>query len=510
MEKKCKLISYTGILLLLLLTINPASAAVITVNNSTGDPADFTTISAAVEYANNGDTLLVFPGTYTENVDVAKELIIKSASGNPGDTTVKIANPEEECVFNVHANNVVISGFNISGDTSTDYYYGNDGIHLSQAENCSIENNTFSDSYRAIYMYYSDSNNLRNNIISSASSYSIYLYDSDSNNLSNNIISSASSYGIYLYDSNSNNLNGNIVSNYDYYGIFLYNSNSNNLTENSASDGNCGLCLSDSTGNNLTGNLMQNNSYNFKAYGPQMENNISTSNNVDGKPIYYLVNVTSPTEINSSSNAGTIYLINCKNITVKDLLLKNNGKGIHLYNTMYSTIENNIMENNECDIYLEKSYDNHLTGNILGTASDYGTYLYSSDRNVLSDNTISSASSYGIYLYDSDSNNLTENSVSDGNCGLCLSSSTGNYLADNLMQNNSYNFKAYEPQLENNISISNSVDGKPIYYLVNVISPTEINSSSNAGTVYLINCKNITVKDLLLKKQWGRSTSLQY
>ncbi|MDD4249419.1 MAG: NosD domain-containing protein [Methanosarcina sp.] len=207
----------------------------------------------------------------------------------------------------------------------------------------------------------------------------------------------------------------------------------------------------------------------------------------------------SPTEINSSSNAGTVYLINCKNIMVKDLLLKNNGEGIHLYNTRYSTLENNIMENNEFDIYLDNSYDNHLTGNILGTASKYGTYLSSSDRNVLSNNTVSSASSYGIYLYSSDSNNLTENSVSDGKYGICLYYSTGNYLAGNLMQNNSYNFRMYDSPMDNNIGTSNSVDGKPIYYLVNVISPTEINSSSNAGTVYLINCKNITVKDLLLK-----------
>ena len=40
--------------------------------------ANFTKIRAAVDAASPGDTIIVYPGTYTENVDVDKRLTIQS------------------------------------------------------------------------------------------------------------------------------------------------------------------------------------------------------------------------------------------------------------------------------------------------------------------------------------------------------------------------------------------------------------------------------------------------
>jgi nitrous oxidase accessory protein len=50
----------------------PASAA----NLSVGAGAQFTTIQQAVDAAKPGDTVLVAPGTYTENIVVNKPLTI--------------------------------------------------------------------------------------------------------------------------------------------------------------------------------------------------------------------------------------------------------------------------------------------------------------------------------------------------------------------------------------------------------------------------------------------------
>jgi hypothetical protein len=61
---------------------------------------------------------------------------------------------------------------------------------------------------------------------------------------------------------------------------------------------------------------MSDNRNNFGVYG-LFDNDIDTSNLVDGKPIYYLVSA-SGTVIDSSSNAGTVYCINCDNVTIKD------------------------------------------------------------------------------------------------------------------------------------------------------------------------------------------------
>ena len=49
-------------------------------------PTDFTAIQQAIDASSNGDTVLVAPGTYTENIDFGNKDIVLSSSGGAGET----------------------------------------------------------------------------------------------------------------------------------------------------------------------------------------------------------------------------------------------------------------------------------------------------------------------------------------------------------------------------------------------------------------------------------------
>ncbi|UGV41789.1 PKD domain-containing protein [Methanococcoides orientis] len=115
-------------------------------------------IQDAVDTATNGDTIIVYPGVYTENVDVYKKLAIISESGNPDDTIVQAASSNDH-VFHVTADNVTINGFTATGVTGDD----KSGIYLYGVEGCTITNNTASNNDLGIYLYDSSNNLIYNN-----------------------------------------------------------------------------------------------------------------------------------------------------------------------------------------------------------------------------------------------------------------------------------------------------------------------------------------------------------
>ena len=98
--------------------------------------ADFTTIQDAVNASNNGDTIIVRDGAYSENVNVSKSITIASDNGSAA-VAVTAAGPTTP-VFDVNADGVTIEGFNVSGPTNEHVA----GIELVDANSCMIVNNT--------------------------------------------------------------------------------------------------------------------------------------------------------------------------------------------------------------------------------------------------------------------------------------------------------------------------------------------------------------------------------
>lgn len=138
------------IMLFAMANISGASAVTITVG-ADSEGADYTSIQDAIKNATAGDTVLVFPGNYTENVYVDKELIISYLSGNPVDTVVKAANSEDD-VFTVVSDNTTVRWFSITGAGIDQYGDDKAGIYFEGANNGVItENNIYSNGYGIFY-----------------------------------------------------------------------------------------------------------------------------------------------------------------------------------------------------------------------------------------------------------------------------------------------------------------------------------------------------------------------
>ena len=139
-------------------------AKTITVSDS--GALDYKSIQEAVNHTSEGDTILVYSGTYTENVEIYKKLTIVSQSGNMDDTIVLAADSNDH-VFHVTANNVTISGFNLTGANSTIKNSETSGIYLDGVHDCIITDNKLSNNTVGVFLEDSSNNTLSNNTANS-------------------------------------------------------------------------------------------------------------------------------------------------------------------------------------------------------------------------------------------------------------------------------------------------------------------------------------------------------
>ncbi|RLI40471.1 hypothetical protein DRO69_12825 [Candidatus Bathyarchaeota archaeon] len=339
-------------------------------------------------------------------------------------------------------------------------------IHSFQSSNNSIFENNIENNRVGIWLGVSDHNNIYGNRISRNNEYGIYLGASSGNNLTNNNIEN-NAHGIYIYDnseenivkgnqisqntmeglyvggkSDTNILVGNIItSNHD--GIVVWGSSWNCITENEVTEINgTGIFLL-GTGNVLRNNSMVNNRFNFEFYGrgelSSLINDIDTSNRINGKSIYYLVN---RQDLTVPTNASYVALVNCKNVTIQNLELSNNGQGIMLAFTTDSVVTQNVIVANKNGITLYSSSNIHVSRNRImknneGTMVPNGLCLISSPNNTIYRNEIS-YNYDGVVLDNSQNTKIIGNNIaSNSRSGILLSSSSDYLIYHNNFINNS-------------------------------------------------------------------------
>ncbi|MFZ2070157.1 MAG: NosD domain-containing protein [Halobacteriota archaeon] len=396
-----------------------------------------------------------------------ENIIANNTADNNRENGIYLEESANNRITDNYVSNNDYNGISLNSSTSNEIrnniansnYY--EGIALlSSNENIIADNTAENNRDNGIYLNESANNRITDNYVSNNDYNGISLNFSTSNEIRNNIANSNYYEGIGLWTSNENIIANNTADNNRESGIYLNASNSNIVTDNNASNNSLsGIYVVDSSNNTLRNNLMMGNLWNFGTDGDSysdFNNDIDTSNLVDGKPIYYLVGA-SGNVIDSSSNAGTVYCISCDNITVKDLNLINNFVGIGFFNTSNSRIQNNYLINEWGGVSLYESNSNAITGNTISDNVMGISILEYSDGNTITDNEVT-GNELGIsFLNYSTRNAVTGNNIGNSIGGIVLQNTTSNKIYLNNFINNTENVYS-----ENSTNIWNSPE-KIIY-----------------------------------------------
>jgi len=272
-------------------------------------------------------------------------------------------------------------------------------------------------------------------------------------------------------------LSGNTITDSG-YGVTFKLSGSNRVLGNTIANNTYGITLVQSSRNTFRDNQLTNNTYSFWVTCEiwlEMRhyiNDIDTSNTINGKPIIYWVNEQNKTV---PSDAGYVALVNCKNITVKNLVFTNNSPGIMLVATSNSLITKNHIANSYYGIVLYSAYeqciDNIIIGNNITSSIYDGINSWDSENTIIIKNSISNNQANGIRFYDSKGAIISKNTITankENGIKLVGEDSSDNAVFGNHIENNENGIALWEAcnnTINENIVTSNRGWGIILDYL---------------------------------------------
>jgi parallel beta-helix repeat protein len=171
-------------------------------------------------------------------------------------------------------------------------------------------------------------------------------------------------------------------------GIYIDNSCDCNVSGNTVERKNVGIDIWESINLVLTGNVLRDNQVGFKLWGSDLLHNlqsIDTTNFVNGKPVYFLVNIT---DYQVPTDTGWIVAVNCRNVTVQNLVLTPNWDGVLFVDTQDSRIVNSKVTGNFNAIRFQNASYCTITQNTLSNNQFAGLYFEGVTSSVVAENEV--------------------------------------------------------------------------------------------------------------------------
>jgi len=334
-------------------------------------PHNYTKIQNAINDAEDGDTIIVYPGIYYENIIIDKSI---NLIGKNKYNTVIDGNYRGD-VVKITRGEVKLSGFTIRNSKKS---FERAGILIHNSDHVTIENNIITDNGdQGIKIFSSNYNIIRNSIISNNVYYGIWLYNSKDNIIVNNsflnngLVLREGGYRYFIQTIKNNRVNGKP--------LYYYHDMKNFSIPNDAGQ----IILVNCSHVNIKNFSISNTSIALEiAYSSFIKilNNNFTHNNLNGIRLYY------SEKIEISSN-----------------LLNNNGwSGLSLWYSGNNSIYHNIISGNVYDSLeiLFSSNRNKIFSNIIKD-SPYGIGLRDSNDNIIHWNNIYNHEKYGMIAQDS-------------------------------------------------------------------------------------------------------------
>jgi parallel beta-helix repeat protein len=370
-----------------------------------GPGNDSATIQGGINLASDGDTVFVYSGTYTENVEVYK---IINLTGEDRDITIIDGGGGFSDVVKIDANWINITGFTIIN--------GSDGIHLYNNNNISIINNIVSDNRYGITLWYSMNNILVNNTMLENG---IFIQGEDPNVWNTHSIDTSNTVNgkPVFYWKNQNG--GTIPPGAGQ--VILANCTNVKIENQNVSNGSVGIQLGFSNNNYIAKNSASlNNMYGIHLYFTEyniLTNNIANWNGGNG--IYYYRssnNTLSGNNISNNGNNGIAIVGGNYNTATSNDVFSNlrYGIGIRGFNGSSSRNiigNNNALYNEQVGISLSQgvTLSNIINNNASNNVFNGIRLFQGSNNNVINNN--ASNNMFGIYIKDSSNNNVYHNNI---------------------------------------------------------------------------------------------------